>query len=92
MDLRTYDCRMATTEGGRETELVQIILRLGQVFGVQTTVEGVETEDQLEEVRAFRAADVQGFLISRPLPASAASALAYGHPGSLAEMAHRISA
>lgn len=82
----------AMLEGGRETELVQIILKLGQVFGIQTTVEGVENEDQLEAVCAFGAADVQGFLISRPLPASAANALAYGHSGSLAEMAQRISA
>lgn len=82
----------AMMEGGRETELVQIILRLGQVFGIQTTVEGIENEDQLEAVRALGAADVQGFLISRPLPASAASALAYSRPDTLAEMALRVSA
>lgn len=80
----------AMMEGGRETELVQIILRLGQVFGIQTTVEGIENEDQLEVVRALGAADVQGFLISRPLPASAASALAYSRSGSLEEMAVRV--
>lgn len=82
----------AMMEGGRETELVQIILRLGKVFDIQTTVEGIENEDQLEAVRALGAADVQGFLISRPLPASAANALAYGGSASTTEMARRVSA
>jgi diguanylate cyclase (GGDEF)-like protein len=82
----------AMLEGGRETELVQIILRLGQIFGIQTTVEGIENEDQLEAVRMLGAADVQGFLISRPLTASAASALAYSQSGSFAETALRVSA
>jgi EAL domain-containing protein (putative c-di-GMP-specific phosphodiesterase class I) len=62
-------------EGGRETELVDLILRLGRIFDVRTTIEGVESEDQLELVRALGAADVQGFLISRPVSASAAIAM-----------------
>jgi diguanylate cyclase (GGDEF)-like protein len=82
----------AMMAGGRETELVQIILRLGQVFGIQTTVEGIENEDQLEAVRALGAADVQGFLISRPLPAAAANALAYSRSGSPADLALRFTA
>lgn len=82
----------AMLEGGRETELVQIILRLGQVFGIQTTVEGIENEDQLAVARALGAANVQGFLISRPLPAAAASALACGEPGTLADTPIRVSA
>lgn len=82
----------AMMEGGRETELVEIILRLGRIFGIQTTVEGVENEDQLAAVRALGAADVQGFLISRPLPAGAASALVYSRSGTLKDAALRIRA
>lgn len=65
-------------EDRRGAELVEIILKLGRAFGASTTVEGVESEDQLEIVRALGAADVQGFLISRPLPARDARALAFG--------------
>ncbi|MCB1447500.1 MAG: EAL domain-containing protein [Rhizobiaceae bacterium] len=65
-------------EGGRGAELVEIILRLGRIFGIRTTVEGVESEDQFEAARALGAAGVQGFLISRPLPAVAARAFAAG--------------
>ena len=82
----------AMMEGGRETELVQIILRLGQVFGIETTVEGIENEDQLEAVCALGAVDVQGFLISRPIGAIAATALACSRSDSQAEMALRVSA
>jgi diguanylate cyclase (GGDEF)-like protein len=82
----------AMLQGGRDTELVSIMLRLGQIFGVRTTVEGVENEDQLEAARALGAADVQGFLISRPLPATAACALACSRSGLPAEAAFRFSA
>lgn len=82
----------AMLEGGRETELVEIMLRLGKVFGIRTTVEGVENEDQLEAACALGAADVQGFLISRPLTAGAASALAYSGTAGLAAMPIRFSA
>lgn len=60
-------------EGGQGTELVEILLRLGKAFGVRTTVEGIENEDQFQIVRALGAADVQGFLISRPLAVGAAN-------------------
>lgn len=62
-------------DGGRETELVDVILRLGRIFNVSTTIEGVESEDQLELVRALGAADVQGYLFSRPVSASAVIAM-----------------
>ena len=61
--------------GGRETELVDIILRLGRIFNVRTTIEGIENEDQLELVRALGVGDVQGFLISRPVPANTVIAM-----------------
>ncbi|MDB5551478.1 MAG: diguanylate cyclase domain protein [Rhizobium sp.] len=61
--------------GGRETELVDIILRLGRIFNVRTTIEGIENEDQFELVRALGVGDVQGFLISRPVPANTVIAM-----------------
>jgi diguanylate cyclase (GGDEF)-like protein len=79
-------------QGGRGTELVEIMLRLGRVFDIHTTVEGIESEDQLEAARALGAADIQGFLISRPLAASAANAMAFGEAGNAAGMPLRFSA
>jgi diguanylate cyclase (GGDEF)-like protein len=51
----------------REAELVEIMMRLSETFGMATTVEGVETEGQLDFIRRAGAGDVQGFLISRPV-------------------------
>ncbi|MBB4063531.1 putative bifunctional diguanylate cyclase/phosphodiesterase [Gellertiella hungarica] len=53
----------------RDAELVELIRRLGDTFRVSTTIEGIETEGQLEFIRALGVAEAQGFLISRPIPA-----------------------
>ncbi len=53
----------------RDADLVDIILQLGTTFKVATTIEGIETEGQLEFVRALGASEAQGFLISRPVSA-----------------------
>jgi EAL domain-containing protein (putative c-di-GMP-specific phosphodiesterase class I) len=37
---------------------------------MMTTVEGIETEGQLERVRAEGCDEVQGYLFSKPQPAS----------------------
>ena len=42
--------------------------------------EGVETAEQLERLRQFGSDEVQGYLISRPMPASALSPMLQGQP------------
>ncbi|KQS72626.1 hypothetical protein ASG39_02405 [Rhizobium sp. Leaf371] len=63
----------------RDAELVDIILRLGNTFDVSTTIEGVETERQLEYARSRGAKAIQGFLISRPVSAGDVSAILDGN-------------
>lgn len=53
----------------RDAELIDLITRLGDTFKVSTTIEGIETESQMDFVRALGVAEAQGFLISRPIPA-----------------------
>lgn len=48
--------------------IVRAIAGLGQSLGMATLAEGVETEEQLARVAADGCTDVQGYLISRPLP------------------------
>jgi diguanylate cyclase (GGDEF)-like protein len=63
-------------------EIVRAIASLSQTLGMATTAEGVETEEQLEKMIAYHCTEVQGYLFSRPVPASdVARLLAAFNPG-----------
>ena len=59
--------------------IVSAIAGLGESFGIATTAEGVETADQLEKLRAEGCTEVQGYLISRPVPAENIAELLTAH-------------
>ncbi len=48
--------------------IVRAIASLGQSLGMATVAEGVETEAQMGRIISDGCTDVQGYLISRPLP------------------------
>jgi diguanylate cyclase (GGDEF)-like protein len=48
--------------------IVRAIVGLGASFGITTTAEGVETEDQRRCLNQEGCTEVQGFLYSKPLP------------------------
>lgn len=49
--------------------IVSTIISMGQNLGLELIAEGVETSEQIEFLRSYKCVGVQGFLISRPLPA-----------------------
>ncbi|AWN47444.1 hypothetical protein DK419_14890 [Methylobacterium terrae] len=51
--------------------IVRAVTTLADSLGMTTTAEGVETEEQLAHLRAAGCTEVQGYLISRPVPADA---------------------
>ena len=51
--------------------VIRAISVLGPSLGMSTTVEGVETEAQATLVAELGCTDMQGFLVSRPVPADA---------------------
>jgi predicted signal transduction protein with EAL and GGDEF domain len=55
--------------------IVRAVCGLARSFGVTTTAEGVETDDQLAQVRAHGCTNMQGYLFSRPLPVGEIHAL-----------------
>jgi diguanylate cyclase (GGDEF)-like protein len=55
--------------------IVRAIASLGSTLGIATTAEGVETDEQLEKVRAEGCTEVQGYLFSKPRPANELGAL-----------------
>jgi diguanylate cyclase (GGDEF)-like protein/PAS domain S-box-containing protein len=50
--------------------IIHAVSGLGTGLGMTTTVEGVETKQQLDLVRAEGCTEVQGYLFSKPQPAS----------------------
>jgi diguanylate cyclase (GGDEF)-like protein len=55
--------------------IVRAVTAIGASLGMKTIAEGVETQEQLERVRADGCNAVQGYLTGRPLAAAAAAAL-----------------
>jgi diguanylate cyclase (GGDEF)-like protein len=56
---------------GDSIAIIKAVIGLGQSLGMSTTAEGIETEEQLEAVRAQGCSEVQGFLFSPPVGPSA---------------------
>jgi len=55
--------------------LVQSLVSLGDAMNLSVIAEGIENEDQLKLLRLVQCEFVQGFLISRPIPAADLTAL-----------------
>jgi diguanylate cyclase (GGDEF)-like protein len=61
--------RDATATKGSKL-IVRAITSLGRSLGMTTTAEGVETIEQLNQMKAEGCNEAQGFLFSRPVPAT----------------------
>jgi diguanylate cyclase (GGDEF)-like protein/PAS domain S-box-containing protein len=57
-------------ENQNDARLVETIVNMAHSLGMRVTAEGVETEAQRNFLRALRCDYLQGYLISRPVPAS----------------------
>jgi EAL domain-containing protein (putative c-di-GMP-specific phosphodiesterase class I) len=60
--------------GGNE-EIVRAMIKLAQAKGLRTTAEGIETAEQNAVLQRLGCDDVQGYLLSRPMPAEAIDAM-----------------
>jgi len=67
-------------DGSKGMAIIRAVTALGNSLGIATIVEGVETEEQLAQVRAEGCTEVQGYLTGRPMDAAAAAALAAESP------------
>ncbi|WP_284501886.1 EAL domain-containing protein, partial [Actinotalea sp. C106] len=71
------------TETDRTADLVEVILYLGRVLGLEVIAEQVETLAQAERLTTMGCANAQGWLYAKALPAAEAGAL-LGSPLALA--------
>ncbi len=62
-------------EDRRSSALVEAILTLTSSFNIESIAEGVEREDQIEQLKRLGCNMLQGFLLSRPLEESAMMAM-----------------
>ena len=72
LDILKVD-RMFVQELGQDgggDEIVSAVISLAHALGLEVVAEGVETGQQLEILRALQCDFAQGFLFSRPVPAS----------------------
>lgn len=63
------------TQDPNDAAIVQAIIALSRTLGLVSIAEGVETEAQLGYLRSLHCQEMQGYLYSRPLPASEFAAL-----------------
>lgn len=64
------------SENQSSMAVVRAVIGLGVSLGIATTAEGVETQEQLDRVRAEGCSDVQGFFFSEAKCAAEATAMA----------------
>lgn len=71
---------MRLNENPENKEIVRTIILLAQNLGMDVVAEGVETEQQLEELKELKCNYVQGYLLSRPMDGEPAGDLISGVP------------
>ena len=62
-------------EGSAGREITDAIIRMGKALSTEIVAEGVSSESQMEVIQQLGCDYIQGFLISRPVPAEQATAL-----------------
>ncbi|MFV2005609.1 MAG: putative bifunctional diguanylate cyclase/phosphodiesterase, partial [Gammaproteobacteria bacterium] len=66
-------------EDASDASLVKAIIQMGHSFGMEVVAEGVESVSQMEFLQAHGSDLLQGFLISKPVPVSAALEMVVRH-------------
>jgi EAL domain-containing protein (putative c-di-GMP-specific phosphodiesterase class I) len=63
-------------ESNKESRaIIRAVIRLGLSLGMSTTVEGIETQEELDHMKREGCTEGQGFYFSKPCPAAEVRAL-----------------
>lgn len=63
---RSFVCMLG--KGSKHVGMVSAIVAIARSFGMEVIAEGVETQEQLEQLQALGCHNIQGYYFSRPLP------------------------
>jgi diguanylate cyclase (GGDEF)-like protein len=66
------------TEDANSLNIVRAVAALANGLGMASTAEGVETVEQLTRIRAEGYTEIQGYLVSKPLPAHEVTTMLLG--------------
>jgi EAL domain-containing protein (putative c-di-GMP-specific phosphodiesterase class I) len=77
------------SEAASTIPVIQAIIDLAHGMGLKVVAEGVETEHQLQTLRGLGCDNIQGYLVSRPIPASDVEVF-LDHRGSLLRLNRQI--
>jgi len=66
---------VASSDATRSRRIIDALISLSGVLGMDVIAEGVETEEQAQKLRDLKCHTAQGFLFSKPLPSELARAL-----------------
>lgn len=64
-----------------DAEIIHTIINMGHTLNRKIIAEGVETEEQLDILKAYRCDEIQGYFFSKPLSATDFSTFILGLPG-----------
>ncbi|MCU1427695.1 MAG: hypothetical protein JWL83_1695 [Actinomycetia bacterium] len=74
---KSFVLHMATNDD--DDAIVRSTIDLGRSLGLRVIAEGVENEVTVQRLRSYACHDMQGYFLSRPLPADAFDAWLAGH-------------
>ena len=52
----------------RNTAIIRAVTTIAEVLGLETTAEGVETQDEIELIRSLGCSHIQGYVFGKPMP------------------------
>ena len=56
------------TRDSNSAAIAQTIITMGNIMGIQVIAEGVETQEQLDQLHLYGCSAYQGYLFSKPVP------------------------
>ena len=83
--------RGAAITGNRNAAIVRAIVTLANSLGMETTAEGVETQDEIELIRALGCSHIQGYVYGKPSRADQVAVLLAEDNGFAKPLGYRMS-